>query len=232
MPVIGQPLETTGTAASVVRMDHAEHHDHAAMGHSGDTLAQFGMPGMDHSMPSDHGGHSGHSGHSSSSMCSMSMVWNNDPTNLCLVFPSWRITGYDSSLYASLMLVVGLGVLYEWLRLQLKRLDKRLVRPSPKSAGSRMRFSATPHRRVASATMSPGRPMQGDDGNNVFISSLSSGTEAEGSAASSRRIPTSPLASNEDAGPLLGRRNAAYDAKQKTSNGRPDESRMSHAFRM
>lgn len=226
MPVIGQPLETIETAASVVRMDHAEHHDHAAMGHADDTPAQFGMPGMDHGMPNDH------SGHSSSSMCSMSMVWNNDPTNLCLVFPSWRITGYDSTLYVSLVLVVGLGVLYEWLRLQLKRLDKRLVRPSPKSAGSRMRFSGTPHRRVASATMSPGRPMQGDDGNNVFISSLSSGTEAEGSAASSRRIPTSPLASNEDAGPLLGRRNAAYDAKQKTSNGRADESRMSHAFRM
>ncbi|PWN23443.1 Ctr copper transporter, partial [Microstroma glucosiphilum] len=58
--------------------------------------------------------------------CSMSMTFNTSYKNLCLIFPSWRLTT-ASSLYLSLLVIVGLCVGYEWLRLILKRLDRRLV---------------------------------------------------------------------------------------------------------
>lgn len=90
------------------------------------------MPGM------DHGGHSMPGMDHGAAQCSMSMVWNYDYENLCLVFPSWRITT-PSSLYLSLGVIVLLGVAYEWLRLTLKRLDRRLV----PSRSSRNRRSAS-----------------------------------------------------------------------------------------
>lgn len=74
--------------------------------------------------------------------CNMNMVWNYDTTNLCILTSSWRITS-PSSLYVSLTLITLAGVLYEFLRLYIRRLDTKLARTSPSA-------SLHAHRRRAS----------------------------------------------------------------------------------
>lgn len=83
----------------------------AAMDHDHSHHHMPGMPDMDMG---------------SGESCSMSMTFNTSYKNLCLIFPSWRLTT-ASSLYLSLLVIVGLCIGYEWLRLILKRLDRRLV---------------------------------------------------------------------------------------------------------
>ncbi|PWZ00172.1 Ctr copper transporter, partial [Testicularia cyperi] len=75
--------------------------------------------------------------------CSMNMIWNWDTRGLCVVSSSWRI---DSTLqlYLSLVLIAMVGVLYEWLRLYIRRLDAKIARSA--SLGT----SNPAHRRRAS----------------------------------------------------------------------------------
>lgn len=86
---------------------------------------------MDHGGHSgmDHGGHGGmdHGGHGGMDMpCPMNMVWNWDTTDLCVLTPSWRISS-PSGLYTSLAIIALVGVLYEWLRLYIRRLDAQIA---------------------------------------------------------------------------------------------------------
>ncbi|ODQ52307.1 Ctr copper transporter [Saitoella complicata NRRL Y-17804] len=53
--------------------------------------------------------------HGSGSQCITNMLFNWDTTNLCIVFPSWRITD-NTSLVLSFVAVVFMGMSYEWLR--------------------------------------------------------------------------------------------------------------------
>ncbi|KAK9451734.1 Ctr copper transporter family-domain-containing protein [Limtongia smithiae] len=74
--------------------------DHTAMDHSK----------MDHSM---HGG--GMESSESAAGCKMNMLFTFDSTDLCIVFPWWHIrTGLGFAI--SLMTVVGLSMLYEYIR--------------------------------------------------------------------------------------------------------------------
>ncbi|GAB7328666.1 hypothetical protein MBLNU13_g00595t1 [Cladosporium sp. NU13] len=85
-------------------MDHSHHAgmDHGHMGH-GD---------MDHG---DMG-----------PMCSMNMLFTWDTTNLCIVFPSWRVTGTFSLIW-SLIAVVALTAGYEAIREVSRRYEERVA---------------------------------------------------------------------------------------------------------
>lgn len=95
--------------------------------------------GMDHG-GMDHGG--GHGGMDHGDMgCKMNMVWNTDTTNLCILTSSWRITS-PLSLYFSLLLISFFAVVYEFLRLYIRRLDARIaLTTSSPLAGHRRRAS-------------------------------------------------------------------------------------------
>ena len=71
------------------------------------------------------------------------MLFTWDTTNLCIVFPSWRVTG-TLSLIVSLLAVVALTAGYEAIREVSRRYEERLeqnVREAPR------KFSPIPHRR-------------------------------------------------------------------------------------
>ena len=96
-------------------MDHSHH---AAMDHS--HMDHGDMGGGGHDMP----------------MCSMNMLFTWDTTNLCIVFPSWRVTG-TLSLIVSLLAVVALTAGYEAIREVSRRYEERLeqnVREAPRNA--------------------------------------------------------------------------------------------------
>lgn len=136
-------------------MDHHGHIDHSGINHGDTEHGGVNYGGMD-------------------SMCSMSMVWNTDPTNLCLVFKSWRITS-PTSLSISLLTIVALGVFYEWLRLQLRHLDRRLVPRSNRAPGkSTIRRSG---RRISPGAVagSTHRKIASANNKGVLISNLSEG---------------------------------------------------------
>ncbi|KAM0722684.1 hypothetical protein Q7P37_002125 [Cladosporium fusiforme] len=76
--------------------------------------------GMDHSHM-DHGD----MGHDQP-MCSMNMLFTWDTTNLCIVFPSWRVTG-TFSLIVSLLAVIALTAGYEAIRELSRRYEERLA---------------------------------------------------------------------------------------------------------
>jgi copper transporter 1 len=88
--------------------------DHSDMGHGG----------MDHG-GMDHGGHGGMGG-GGEPMCSMNMLFTWDTNNLCIVFPSWRVTG-TLSLLVSLLAVVALTAGYEAIRDASRRYEQQLV---------------------------------------------------------------------------------------------------------
>lgn len=78
------------------------------------------------------------------STCRMNMVWNWDTTNLCILTSSWRITT-PFSLSLSLTLIAFSAVLYEYLRLYIRRLDAHLSRSySPSTPTHRRRASLLP----------------------------------------------------------------------------------------
>lgn len=84
-----------------------------------------------------------HGSHGSMDMsCPMDMAWNWDTTNLCILSSSWRISTL-SGLYISLALITTIAVVYEWLRLYIRRLDAQI-------AHSVMGASKGSHRRKAS----------------------------------------------------------------------------------
>ncbi|KAI0645810.1 Ctr copper transporter [Trametes meyenii] len=76
----------------------------------------------------DHGGHGG--GHDmpmpSGPTCSMNMLWNTQIEDTCIVFRSWHISSTTAFVF-SCAVVVGLGVLYEWLRTAQRTLDRRIA---------------------------------------------------------------------------------------------------------
>ncbi|SJX63456.1 related to CTR2-Protein involved in copper transport [Sporisorium reilianum f. sp. reilianum] len=111
--------------------------------------------GMDHG---GHGGmeHGGHGGmdHGDMSSCKMNMVWNWDTTGICILTSSWRITT-PMSLYVSLTFIAFSALLYEWLRLYIRRLDARLARStSPSTPTHRRRASLLPTSNPGSASSS------------------------------------------------------------------------------
>jgi copper transporter 1 len=78
---------------------------------------------MDHS---HHGGMPGMDDPSSQPMCSMNMLFTWDTTNLCIVFPSWRVTGFWS-LIVSLLAIVVLTAGYEAVREGSRRFEMRVA---------------------------------------------------------------------------------------------------------
>ncbi|KAI0775826.1 Ctr copper transporter [Trametes elegans] len=77
----------------------------------------------------DHGGHDGGHGMpmpSDGPTCSMNMLWNTQVEDTCIVFRSWHISSTTAFVF-SCAVVVGLGVLYEWLRAAQRTLDRRIA---------------------------------------------------------------------------------------------------------
>ncbi|EIW62651.1 Ctr-domain-containing protein [Trametes versicolor FP-101664 SS1] len=76
----------------------------------------------------DHGGHGGHDmpGMPAGPTCSMNMLWNTQIADTCIVFRSWHISSTTAFVF-SCAVVVGLGVLYEWLRAAQRTLDRRIA---------------------------------------------------------------------------------------------------------
>ncbi|KAI0358558.1 Ctr-domain-containing protein [Trametes cingulata] len=58
--------------------------------------------------------------------CSMNMLWNTQIEDTCIVFRSWHISSTAAFVF-SCAAVVGLGVLYEWLRAAQRTLDRRIA---------------------------------------------------------------------------------------------------------
>ncbi|KAG6916019.1 hypothetical protein DXG01_008788 [Tephrocybe rancida] len=74
---------------------------------------------MDH----DHSGHDMPMG----PMCSMHMLWNTQIIDTCIVFRSWHVRSTQGFIFSSLV-IVALGVLYEYLREFQKKYDLYLAR--------------------------------------------------------------------------------------------------------
>jgi len=91
----------------------------------------------------DHGG--GHAGHGDMPMgprCSMNMLWNTQIINTCIVFPQWHIYSH-TGFVISCLAIVGLSVLYEYLRLVQKKYDIHVAQQLVASGKGKAR-SATP----------------------------------------------------------------------------------------
>ncbi|KAI0798445.1 Ctr copper transporter [Irpex lacteus] len=58
--------------------------------------------------------------------CSLNMLWNTQIQDTCIVFSSWHITSTASFLF-SFLVIVALGVLYEWLREAQKAADRKIA---------------------------------------------------------------------------------------------------------
>jgi len=54
--------------------------------------------------------------------CAMHMLWNTQIIDTCIVFPSWHITS-NTSFILSFIVILLLGVLYEYLRFVQRRID-------------------------------------------------------------------------------------------------------------
>ena len=78
----------------------------------------------------NHGDHGGHEGHDMpmpmGPKCSMNMLWNTQIEDTCIVFRSWHIST-NSAFVFSCAVIVGLGVLYEYLRVAQRNLDRRIA---------------------------------------------------------------------------------------------------------
>ncbi|EGO00171.1 hypothetical protein SERLA73DRAFT_180611 [Serpula lacrymans var. lacrymans S7.3] len=75
------------------------------------------MPG--HDMP-------GHDMPGMGPKCSMSMLWNTNIIDTCIVFPQWHISSH-TGFVLSCLVIVGLGVLYEYLRVFQRQVDRRIA---------------------------------------------------------------------------------------------------------
>lgn len=84
----------------------------------------------------------------------MSMIWNYETTNICILTSSWRITT-PFSLYLSLTIIILASMFYEYLRLYIRRLDARLARSNPTN-------SISTHRRRASLLPSSSSTFNGE----------------------------------------------------------------------
>ena len=78
----------------------------------------------------NHGDHGGHDMPGmpmpSGPQCSMNMLWNTQIEDTCIVFRSWHISTTSAFVFSCLV-VVGLGVLYEYLRVAQRGVDRRIA---------------------------------------------------------------------------------------------------------
>ncbi|KAI0075778.1 Ctr copper transporter [Panus rudis PR-1116 ss-1] len=58
--------------------------------------------------------------------CSMNMLWNTQIEDTCIVFRSWHISS-TTSFVISFIIIVALGVFYEWLRRAQSNLDIKIA---------------------------------------------------------------------------------------------------------
>ncbi|KAL4244499.1 Copper transport protein [Abortiporus biennis] len=116
----------------------------------------------------DHGGHGGHEMPSTPApRCSMNMLWNTQIENTCIVFRSWHIHTKSAFIFSCLIILL-LGVLYEWLREAQKNMDRRIA----------ARLSAQGKGKTRAVEESTGTPLPFSDrsirallyGSSVFLS--------------------------------------------------------------
>ncbi|CCL98702.1 uncharacterized protein FIBRA_00706 [Fibroporia radiculosa] len=75
-----------------------------------------------------HGDHSGHDmPDMPMPMCSMNMLWNTQIEDTCIVFPGWHIQTKTAFVF-SFFAVMALGILYEWLRVAQRDVDRIIAR--------------------------------------------------------------------------------------------------------
>ncbi|KAJ6534468.1 Ctr copper transporter [Mycena vulgaris] len=58
--------------------------------------------------------------------CSMNMLWNTQIVDTCIVFRSWHVSS-TTTFIVSCALIMGLGVLYEAIRVLQKKVDTRIA---------------------------------------------------------------------------------------------------------
>ncbi|KAF8971217.1 copper transporter [Flammula alnicola] len=73
----------------------------------------------------DHGGHGGHD-MPTTPRCKMSMLWNTNIIDTCVVFEGWHIHT-RTAFFWSFIAIVALGVLYEYLRVFQRKLDHHIA---------------------------------------------------------------------------------------------------------
>ncbi|KAF8894341.1 copper transporter [Gymnopilus junonius] len=102
----------------------------------------------------DHGGHD-----MPMAKCKMNMLWNTDIIDTCIVFRSWHISS-NTTFLLSILAIIGLGVLYEYLRVFQRQLDVRIAVTLSSSNASngkaRSRDRSPPTHSVHSATHDAG----------------------------------------------------------------------------
>lgn len=59
--------------------------------------------------------------------CSMNMLWNTQIEDTCVVFRSWHVSS-KTTFVVSFFAIVALGVLYEWLRVAQRDVDRFIAR--------------------------------------------------------------------------------------------------------
>ena len=133
--------------------------------------------------------------------CSMSMLWNTSTRGICVVFPSWKVTGHQS-LLGTLVALFLLSMLLEYLRLCVSSLDARLIASNQLSSGILSALTGNPsHRRKASVQHR--HVSQGVSGGGAAL--LSSGVNA--TLGERRQTPTDSTSSSwnasDDDAPLL-----------------------------
>lgn len=67
-----------------------------------------------------------HSAHNMAARCSMHMLWNTQIIDTCVVFSQWHIRS-NLQFFFSFLAIVGLGMLYEYLRVFSRDFDKRIA---------------------------------------------------------------------------------------------------------
>ncbi|KAF8625895.1 hypothetical protein AX15_005144 [Amanita polypyramis BW_CC] len=124
----------------------------------------------------DHGGHGNH-GHDMpmGPKCSVHMLWNTQILDTCIVFQSWHIASI-TSFVISFVVIVLLGVLYEYLRFVQRRIDVHVAQVI--SADSRGKARARSPFGNRSRSVSPGGADEDRElltGRKIFRPSLSPG---------------------------------------------------------
>lgn len=156
-----------------------------------------GMPGM----PGDE--HGGNGGHGDLDMqCSMSMVWNTATRGMCIVFPSWRVTG-PASLLVTLIVLFLLAVLLEYLRFCIRTLDAHLLLTHNLTSGllDGLHGGGGAHRRKASVQRVHGGANGHSTAGTSDLGAL--GGLYSGSSSPSSRNSPHPGRSSSRAGPTL-----------------------------
>ncbi|KAH8119199.1 copper transporter [Phellopilus nigrolimitatus] len=86
--------------------------------------------------------HGDHGGMDMGGKCAMSMLWNTQIIDTCIVFPQWHVRSH-ASFALSFLAIVALGVFYEWLRAFSRGVDRRVARALADGKG-KGRVSPTP----------------------------------------------------------------------------------------